>query len=68
MIAAAAGLVLCSAVNAMRFLHPELTDYAADSAQIGLWMFVYLTLAAEVGERWLAGERRFAFGRFERAT
>ena len=68
LLAAAAGLVLCSAVNLLRFLHPGLTDYAADSAQIGLWMFVYLALAAGVGERWLAGERRVVFGRFERVT
>lgn len=35
---------------------PGLSRYAAASAQLGLWLVVYATLLAGVGERWLAGE------------
>lgn len=56
LLAASAALVLCSLVALVGFVHPDVSHYAAASAQIGLWMVVYLTVIAGVGERWLAGE------------
>lgn len=54
---AAGALTLCVMVYVLEWLHQGLSRYAAISAQIGLWIVVYLTLLAGVAERWLAGER-----------
>lgn len=53
---ASGALILCGLVTVMEVLNPALSLYAAISAQLGLWMLVYLALLAGVGERWLAGE------------
>lgn len=51
-----ASLMLSVLMFLLEWLNPELSRYAAGSAQIGLWMVVYLTVIAGVAERWLAGE------------
>jgi len=56
-IAASAALTLCALVYVLDWTNPDLPRIAATSAQIGLWMVVYLALVAGVGERWLAGEK-----------
>lgn len=56
-LVAASSLMLCIMVYLLEWVVPELSAYAADSAQLGLWIVIYLTLLAGVGERWLAGEK-----------
>lgn len=56
-LVAAASLTLCVVVELLERMNPGLSEYAAASAQLGLWIVVYLALVAGVGERWLAGER-----------
>lgn len=51
-----ASLMLSVLMFLLEWLNPELSRYAAGSAQIGLWMVVYLALVGGVAERWLAGE------------
>lgn len=53
----AASLMLFMMVYALEWLNQGLSRYAVVSAQLGLWIFVYLTPLAGVAERWLAGER-----------
>ena len=55
--ATAAALALRAMVALLELVGPGLSRYAAASAQLGLWLVVYATLLAGVGERWLAGER-----------
>jgi hypothetical protein len=57
LLVTAASLTLCSMVHIMEWMVPGLSQYAAESAQLGLWIVVFLSLIAGVGERWLAGER-----------
>lgn len=54
-VAAALGLVVL--IYVLRFLDPNLSQYAAVSAHIGLDYLIDLTLLFGVFERWLAGER-----------
>ncbi|MBF0665665.1 MAG: hypothetical protein IR159_09035 [Brevundimonas sp.] len=56
-LVATSGLILCVMVFVLEWLDPALSGYAARSAQVGLWLLVYLALLAGAGERWLAGER-----------
>lgn len=56
-IAASAALILCALVYVLDWTNPDLPRNAAISAQIGLWMVVYVSLMAGVAERWLAGEK-----------
>lgn len=56
-LVAAASLTLCVVVELLERMNRGLSEYAAVSAQLGLWIVVYLALFAGVGERWLAGER-----------
>jgi hypothetical protein len=56
LLAATAGLVLCTLTWVIGLLHPGIGFVAVASAEIGEWAFVYLTLLAGVCERWLAGE------------
>lgn len=53
----AAALALCALVFVLDWTIPALGRNAAISAQIGLWLLVYVSLLAGVMERWLAGER-----------
>jgi hypothetical protein len=53
--AALAALVLCALVFVLDWVNPDLPRIAALSAQIGLWLLVYVSLLASVLERWLAG-------------
>lgn len=53
---AAASLTLCVLTHFMEWMTPGLSRYAAESAQVGLWIVVYLSLLAGVVERRLAGE------------
>lgn len=49
----------CLILNLMIHLLVLLTPvslYAAISAQVGLWLLLYVTLLVGVSERWLAGE------------
>lgn len=55
--ATAAALSLGVLVALLELVDPGLSRYAVASAQLGLWLVVYATLLAGVGERWLAGER-----------
>ena len=55
-LVAAASLTLCVMIHVMEWVNPDLSQYAAESAQLGLWMVVYLAVGAGAGERWLAGE------------
>lgn len=57
LLVAAATLTLCVMVHIMEWTVPDLSQYAAESAQTGLWIVVFLTVIAGAGERWLAGER-----------
>lgn len=52
-----AALALCALVFVLEWANPDLSLYAAISAQSGLWFLVYLSLLAGVAERWLAGEK-----------
>ena len=54
---AAASLILCVMTHVMEWVGPALSQYAAESAQLGLWIAGNLSLSAGAGERWLAGER-----------
>lgn len=56
LLVAAASLVLCVMTHIMEWMDPGLSQYAAESAQLGLWIVVNLALIAGAGERWLAGE------------
>lgn len=56
-LAAAASLMLCNMVHLLDWATPEISRYAAESAQLGLWILTYLAVLAGAGERWLAGER-----------
>ena len=56
LLAATAGLVLCTLTWTIGLLHPGVGFVAAASAEIGEWAFVYLTLLAGVCERWMAGD------------
>ncbi|HWQ87258.1 hypothetical protein [Brevundimonas sp.] len=53
---AAASLTLSVLVDLLERANSGLSRYAAESAQVGLWIVIYLTLLAGVMERWLAGE------------
>lgn len=53
---AAAALMLCVMVSVLEQLDSGLSRYAVRSAQMGLWIVVYLSLIAGVAERWLAGD------------
>jgi len=53
---AGAGLVLSCVTSLIGWLHPDIDRYGAVSAQIGLWIVIYLALTTGAGERWLAGE------------
>lgn len=57
LLAATAGLLLATLTWVIGLVDPTVGFYAAASAAIGEWAFVYLTLIAGVWERWLAGER-----------
>lgn len=52
----ATALILMLLVYVLELVTTDLTRYAASSAQLGLWLVVYLSLLAGVSERWLAGE------------
>lgn len=56
LLAATAGLALCTLTWVIGLVHPGVGFYAAASAAIGEWAVVYLTLMAGVVERWMAGE------------
>ena len=56
-LVAAPSLMLCIMVYVLEWVVPELSRYAAYSAQLGLWIVTYLALFAGVGEAWLAGEK-----------
>lgn len=56
LLVAAASLILCVMTHIMEWMEPGLSQYAAESAQLGLWIVVSLALIAGAGERWLAGE------------
>ena len=56
LLVAAAAVCLCGLVTLLEIVHPDVTAYAALSAQLGLWAVTYLALIAGVAERWLAGE------------
>ena len=51
-----AALALITLTHALTLLAPDLSAYAAQSAQVGLWLVIDAALLAGVGERWLAGE------------
>lgn len=53
---ACAALTLCALVFLLEWTHPNLSEYAAISARLGLWFVIHLALLAGVAERWLAGE------------
>jgi hypothetical protein len=53
----AALFTLVVLVHLLTVFDPNLTRYAATSAQVGLNSLINLTLLAGVFERWLAGER-----------
>ena len=54
---AAAALMLCVMVSVLEQLDSGLSRYAVRSAQMGLWIVIYLSVIAGVAERWLAGDR-----------
>ena len=54
---AAAALMLWVLIAVLEWMDSGLTRHAVRSAQLGLWIVVYLSLIAGVAERWLAGER-----------
>lgn len=51
-----AALALIMLVHGLTLFAPDLSAYAAQSAQVGLWLVIDTALLAGVGERWLAGE------------
>jgi hypothetical protein len=51
-----AALMLLVMVNVLEWMTADLSRYAAESARLGLWIVVYLSLIAGVAERWLAGD------------
>jgi len=51
-----AALALAMTIHLLTLTMPDLSRYAATSAQIGLWILINLTVLAGVFERWLAGE------------
>lgn len=51
-----AALALIMLVHGLTLLAPNLSAYAAQSAQVGLWLVIDTALLVGVGERWLAGE------------
>lgn len=53
---AAAALMLCVLVSGLEQLDPGLSRYAVRSAQMGLWIVIYLSVIAGVAECWLAGD------------
>lgn len=55
-LAATAAMVLIVLVHVLTVVTP-ITNYAAVSARVGLWMVVNTALLAGVAERWMAGER-----------
>lgn len=55
--AVTAALALVMLVHGLTILAPDLSSYAAISAQIGLWIVIDTALLFGVLERWLAGER-----------
>jgi hypothetical protein len=57
LLVAAAAICLCGFVTLLEILRPDVSLYAALSAQLGLWAVTYLALIVGVAERWLAGER-----------
>ncbi|GAA0870306.1 hypothetical protein GCM10009116_21420 [Brevundimonas basaltis] len=57
LLVAAAAVCLCGLVTLLEILRPDVSLYAALSAQLGLWAVTYLALIAGVAERWLAAER-----------
>lgn len=54
-LVATAAMILILLVHGLTIVTP-ITQYAAVSARVGLWMVVNTALLAGVAERWLAGE------------
>ena len=54
-------------VHLFTIMDPDLSEFAAMSAQIGLNTLINVTLLASVVERWLAGEKPVSRIRLERA-
>lgn len=52
-------ILVVHALTAMEII----ARYAVLSARMGLWLLIYSTLLAGIGERWLAGERPVSEGR-----
>ncbi len=52
----AASLTLSSWSIFLEWVRGDVPRYAAQSARLGLWIVVYLSLIAGVAERWLAGD------------
>lgn len=55
-LVAFAALMLCVLIFLLEWTRPDLSEYAAISARLGLWFVIHLALMAGVAERWLAGE------------
>lgn len=53
----ASSMVLIGMVVFLERVTQNLSWYASESAQLGLWIIIWLMPLAGVGERWLAGER-----------
>lgn len=52
----AAALMLNIMLSVLEWFDFGLSRYAVVSAQLGLWILIYLSLIAGAAERWLAGE------------
>lgn len=52
----AASLTLFIVVYFLEWVTGDVPRYAAQSARLGLWIVVYLSLIVGVAERWLAGD------------
>lgn len=50
-------MVLVGMVLFLERVTQDLSLYASESAQLGLWIIIWSAPLAGVGERWLAGER-----------
>lgn len=50
-------MVLIGMVLFLERVTQDLSLYASESAQLGLWIIIWSAPLAGVGERWLAGER-----------
>lgn len=53
----AASMVLIGMVVFLERVTQDISWYASESAQLGLWMLIWLAPTLGVGERWLAGEK-----------